>query len=148
MRINTLALATVFSLNCMSEPMPTQNDMRIISGDMAASQVDLAVQPSLVSVSPGVVPIGADTVITVRGNDCHFDTWCPGPLTSFQPCVINSFSTAVKDANTIQYTLTVPAGTQPNNCNVSIQPRLVNSNGSCGANASALLALSPAFSLK
>jgi len=147
--VKALALAAFFSLNCNPTPTPIVEDMRVSLSDMDVAQSDLATPtPTLVSVTPNIVPIGADTVITVTGANCHFDTWCPGPSTSFAPCVLNSFSSGAKGPNTIQYTLTVPAGTQPTNCNVTIQPRLVNSNGSCGANASALLSLLPAFTLK
>lgn len=146
--VKALALTALFYLNCTPESAPVVYDIRPVVLDMSGTQPDLTPIPVLVSVSPTTIPIGADTVITVTGANCHFDTWCSGPSTSFAPCVLNSFSSGAKGPNTIQYTLTVPAGAQPINCNVSIQPRLVNSNGSCGANASALLSLSPAFTLK
>lgn len=146
--VKALALTALFYLNCTPESAPVVYDMRPVVLDMSGAQPDLTPIPALLSVSPTTIPIGVDTVVTVTGANCHFDTWCPGPSTSFAPCVLNSFSSGAKGPNTIQYTLTVPAGAQPTNCNVSIQPRLVNSNGSCGANASALLSLSLAFTLK
>lgn len=125
-------------------------DMEPPKSDMgAAPQPDLAPAPALVSVSPQTATIGGDTTITVKGSACHFDTWCGiGSATSFAPCALNSFSTKIVDADTIQFTLSVPVGAQPMSCNIAIQPRSVNSGGGCGANAGPLLTLSPAFSLK
>ena len=105
--------------------------------------------PALVSVSPQTATIGGDTTITVKGSACHFDTWCGiGSATSFTSCVLSSFTTKIVDADTVQFTLSVPMGAQPMACGISIQPRLQNSGGGCGANAGPLLQLSPAFSLK
>ncbi len=99
-------------------------------------------------------PTTAGSVLAVsatpnKGSNCHFDSWCSlAAATSFAPCVLNSFSTKVVDADTVQYLISVPAGAQPTACNVSIQPRVANNSGGCGANAGPLLTLSPAFSLK
>lgn len=147
--VTILSLALVF-LDCGTTAIPAPPDLRAPAVDMAtAPQPDLAPAPALASVSPATVTIGADTTITLTGTNCHFDTWCDiGASTSFAPCVLNSFSTKVVDANTMQYSVSVPAGAQPANCKITIQPRVANSGGGCGPNAGPQLVLSPAFSLK
>lgn len=148
--ISFLAVFLLVLVHCGTVPTNPVPDLKPAITDMAvAPQPDLSPTPALVSVSPATIPIGADTTVTVTGTNSHFDTWCPvGASTSFAPCVLNSFSTKIVNANTVQYLISVPAGAQPTSCNIVIQPRVVNSGGGCGANAGAQLQLSPAFSLK
>lgn len=145
-----LAAFLLVSVHCENAPTNPAPDLKIPATDMApAPQPDLAPTSALVNASPTTIAIGADSTITVKGSNCHFDSWCSlAAATSFAPCVLNSFSTKVVDADTVQYLISVPAGAQPTACNVSIQPRVANSSGGCGANAGPLLTLSPAFSLK
>lgn len=145
-----LAAVLLIFIHCGTASTNHAPDLKPLMADMTtAPQPDLLLAPVLVSASPATIAIGADATITVKGSACHFDTWCSvAAATSFAPCVLNSFSTKVVDADTVQYLISVPAGAQPTACNVSIQPRVPNSGGGCGANAGPLLTLSPAFSLK